>query len=116
MSLPVAGRFGAAVPRLHSAPPYVSTVGGEVADFMAQVGKPGLSWQTAVIGDAFGVRDDGKWAAREVCVLEARQNGKGWITEAQELGGLYLLRERKIIHSAHLFDTSREAFKRLIDI
>src|SRR5258705_200927 len=46
----------------------------------------------------------------------ARQNGKGYITEAQELFGAYMLREKKIVHSAHLFDTSREAFNRLCEI
>lgn len=35
------------------------------------------------------------------------------ILEARELAGLFLFGERKIIHSAHLFDTSREAFKRI---
>jgi hypothetical protein len=83
---------------------------------MAQVGKAGLPWQRDVLRDAMGVRADGKWAAYEVAIWLARQNGKGWITEAQELFGAYILRERKIVHSAHLFDTSREAFNRLCEI
>ena len=33
--------------------------------------------------------------------------------EARELAGLFLLGERLIIHSAHQFDTSLEAFRRL---
>lgn len=83
---------------------------------MAHVGKPLLPWQRDVVVDAYGVRADGKWAAYEVVVMEARQNGKGVITEAQELFGLFMLREQKIVHSAHLFDTSQEAFKRLVEI
>jgi phage terminase large subunit-like protein len=43
-----------------------------------------------------------------------RQNGKGAILEARELAGLFLLGERLIIHSAHQFDTSLEAFRRLL--
>lgn len=83
---------------------------------MAQIGKPVLPWQRHVLRGAFGIRADGKWAAYEVTVLKARQNGKGVVTEAQELGGLFLLKEQKIIHSAHMFDTSREAFDRLIEL
>lgn len=80
------------------------------------VGRPGLPWQREVLNGALGVRADGKWAAYEVAIWLARQNGKGWITEAQELFGAYMLREKKIVHSAHLFDTSREAFNRLCEI
>jgi len=83
---------------------------------MAQVGKAPLPWQRDVLRDAMGVRADGKWAAYEVAIWMARQNGKGLITEAQELFGAYMLREKKIVHSAHLFDTSREAFNRLCEI
>lgn len=83
---------------------------------MEMVGKPLLPWQRAVVRDAFGIRADGKWASYEVCLLEARQNGKGVLTETQELFGAYMLREEKTIHSAHLFDTSREAFMRLVQI
>jgi phage terminase large subunit-like protein len=48
-------------------------------------------------------------------VCEARQNGKGEILIARELMGLFLLQEPLIIHSAHQFDTSLEAFRRLLD-
>jgi phage terminase large subunit-like protein len=44
----------------------------------------------------------------------SRQNGKGAILEGRELAGLFLLDERLIIHSAHQFDTSLEAFRRLL--
>jgi hypothetical protein len=80
------------------------------------VGKEPLPWQRDVLRDAMGIRPDGKWAAYEVAIWLARQNGKGLVTEAQELFGAYMLRERKIVHSAHLFDTSREAFNRTVEI
>lgn len=83
---------------------------------MDMVGRPGLPWQRDVLRDALGVRADGKWAAYEVAIWLARQNGKGWVTEAQELFGAYMLREKKIVHSAHLFDTSQEAFNRTVEI
>lgn len=83
---------------------------------MRMVGKPLLPWQEQICDVAFALRADGKWAAYEVAIWVARQNGKGVVTEAQELFGAYMLREKKIIHSAHLFDTSREAFLRLVEI
>jgi len=83
---------------------------------MEMVGKPLLPWQRSVIYDAMGLTAAGKWAAYEVAVWVARQNGKGVITETQELFGAYMLRERTIVHSAHLFDTSQKAFNRTVEI
>ena len=94
----------------------VRTLGPEVGDFMAEVGAPLLPWQQHVMDVAFGVRADGKWAAYEVAIWLARQNGKGRCTEAQELFGAYILREKMIIHSAHEFDTAAQAFDRLVEI
>lgn len=71
-------------------------------------------WQATTLEHALGERADGRWAAFEVAVNVPRQNGKGAILEARELAGLFLLGERLIIHSAHLFDTSLEAFRRLL--
>lgn len=59
-------------------------------------------------------RYENKWAAFEVGLIVSRQNGKGSILEARELAGLFLLGERLIIHSAHQFDTSKEAFERIL--
>ncbi len=59
-------------------------------------------------------RWENKWAAFEVGLVVSRQNGKGSILEARELAGLFILGERLIIHSAHQFDTSKEAFERIL--
>lgn len=83
---------------------------------MDMIGRPALPWQREVLRGAMGVRADGKWSAYEVALWLARQNGKGYVTEALELFGAFMLRERKIVHSAHLFDTSKEAFNRLVGI
>jgi hypothetical protein len=55
-----------------------------------------------------------KHQAFEVGLVVSRQNGKGAILEARELAGLYLLGERLIMHSAHEFPTSLEAFRRIL--
>jgi hypothetical protein len=67
-----------------------------------------------ILRHSLGERPDGKWAAFEVGLNVPRQNGKGSILEARELAGLFLLGERLIIHSAHEFATSLEAFQRLL--
>lgn len=110
-------RLGVPRPRVVNVPEgIVRTLGPEVRDFMRMVGKPLLPWQEYVCDVAFGIRADGKWAAYEVAIWLARQNGKGVVTEAQELFGAYMLREKKVIHSAHEFDTAGEAFDRLVEI
>lgn len=57
-----------------------------------------------------------KWAAFEVGLMVSRQNGKGSILEARELAGLFLLGERTVVHSAHMFDTSKEHFLRILEL
>lgn len=44
-----------------------------------------------------------EWSSFEVGILVPRQNGKGAILEARELGGLFLFEESLILHSAHEF-------------
>jgi hypothetical protein len=58
------------------------------------------------------------WAARDVGLVVARQNGKGSILEARQLAGLILPRfgERTIIHSAQDFATSGEHFRRVASL
>jgi hypothetical protein len=66
--------------------------------------------------DAFlGVREDGMWAAFECALNAPRQNGKGDVLLALEVAGVMLWGERTVIHSAHEFGTSLEAFRRLLE-
>jgi hypothetical protein len=111
-----AARIGSQTPRVRRVPAYERTHGDEVVDFMAEIGRPLDPWQAAITLDAFAVRLDGLWSAFELLLLLSRQNGKGGVTEAIELGGLFLFREPLIMHSAHQFKTSTAAFRRLQDI
>lgn len=101
-------------PRLSHVPPYVSSSGPEVIELAGEAGLDLDPWQCLAVTGTLGERPDGKWAALQSGILVSRQNGKGGILEALELGGLFLLGERLIIHSAHQFDTSLEAFGRLL--
>lgn len=72
-------------------------------------------WQQDVLRGSLLQRGR-KWAAFEVGLVCPRQNGKNSIIEARELAGLFVLGERLIIHSAHLADTAKEAFRRLEEL
>lgn len=100
-------------PRVSWIPDYTSSAGDEAIDLAADAGLHLDPWEQYVLRHSLGERPDGKWAAFEVGVEVSRQNGKGAILEARELAGLFLLDERLLIHSAHEFATSLEAFRRL---
>ena len=103
-------------PRVESVPPYLSSSGDEAVELAALAGLVLDPWEEHVLRHSLGEREDGRWAAFEVGLVVSRQNGKGAILEARELAGLFLLGERLIIHSAHQFDTSLEAFRRLLSL
>ena len=107
---------GVQAPRIESAPDFVSTSGAEAREVCELAGLFLDPWQQHVLDVSLGERPDGKWAAFEVGLVVSRQNGKGGILEARELAGLFVLGERFIIHSAHQFDTSLEAFRRLLGL
>lgn len=108
---------GVQTPRLSSYPAYRFSAGQEAIDLAASAGLILDPWQELVLEKALGEQPGtGKWAAFEVGLVVSRQNGKGSILEARELAGLFLFAEPLIIHSAHLFDTSLEHFRRILSL
>lgn len=108
---------GAQRPRVASLPPALSSAGQEAAELAESAGLVLDPWQRYVLDGMLGERRDGKWAAFECGLLVPRQNGKNAIVEARELFALFLDPDcRLVIHSAHQFDTSLEAFGRLKDL
>ncbi|MFB7219348.1 terminase [Streptomyces sp. NPDC056227] len=101
-------------PRVFTAPSYTSSAGQEAIELAAYAGLMLDEWQQHAMHVGLGERPDGSWSAFEVAVNVARQNGKGGIIEARELAGLFLLGEKLILHSAHEFKTSIEAFRRVV--
>lgn len=59
-----------------------------------------------------GERDEG-WAATEIALIVPRQNGKNEVALVRELYGLFVVGEPLIVHSAHLFSTCKDHFRRL---
>ena len=112
----ISPRLGAQEPRIATFPSYHTTAGPAVIDLMADIGLPLDRWQAYVINHGLGMSEDGLWAAPQVGTWVSRQNGKGNIILARELGGLFIFGERLIAHSAHLFQTAEEGFLRLKEV
>lgn len=110
---PTAALRGSRSPRVRSVPPRVDTAGPEAVELARSAGLLLDPWQADAVGDVLAEGADQRWAARRTYVTVPRQNGKGALIEATELFGLYILHET-ILHSAHLFDTAREAFLRIL--
>jgi hypothetical protein len=105
--------YGNQSPTIRSVPPYSSSAGDEAIELAARAGLHLDPWQQTVLRDGLGEGRDGKWAAFEVAAILPRQNGKTAVFEARELAGLFLFGERLIIHTAHEYKTSHEAFRRI---
>lgn len=108
--------FGDQVPRYLHSPAAPSTSGRDAIELAAACGLVLDPWQELCLEHALREDNLGKWAAFEVGLVVARQNGKGSILEARELAGLFLFGEKLIIHSAHEFSTSMEAQRRLVNL
>jgi phage terminase large subunit-like protein len=100
-------------PRLSSVPPADWSEGRNAVDLAALAGLELDPWQQHVLEAGLGRRGE-RWAAFEVALIVARQNGKGAVLEALELAALFLFDDvRLILHSAHEFKTAAEAFLRI---
>ena len=104
-------------PRLESFPPADDwSQGDDAIELARQAGLLLDEWQQYVLRNALAMRGK-KWAAFEVCLILARQNGKGAILEALELAALFLFDDVELIlHSAHKFDTAADAFRRVLGL
>lgn len=106
--------LGSQEPRVCSLPLFDDdTSGRRAVKLAAHAGLNLDPWQRLVL--EMGLRRrGGKWAAFEVALIVARQNGKGSVLEALELAALFLYPDvRMILHSAHQFKTAAEAFLRV---
>lgn len=106
-------RIGAQTPRVGRWPSYASSAAPEVIDLAASAGLVLDPWQEFVLTHGLGELPGGAWAATKVSCWVPRQNGKGGVIEALELGWLFLLGERLILHSAHEYKTAQEAYLRI---
>jgi hypothetical protein len=106
------------LPRVANYPKYLTSAGSEVVDLMAQLHRPLDPWQAWILGHGLGqVKDDESGdlvMAADTCGCWApRQNGKGDLIMALEMGWLFLFGVPLIGHSAHLYATAAEGFQRI---
>lgn len=109
-------RVGCQLPETANIPLFHSSLGD---DAVALAGIAGLmldEWQQHVLKCSLNMTSAGKFAAKDMCVIVPRQQGKGSVIEARELAGLFLLPERTIMHSAHEFRTAQEGYQRLANL
>lgn len=107
-------RLGVQQPRVLLKPAgIVSSAGPEATELAAACGLNLDPAQSLHLDISMGERTDGTWAASEVGLIASRQNGKNGEVEARELFGLTVLDEW-IIHTSHLFKTTRESYDRLM--
>jgi len=85
--------------------------GDLAADLMELVGRPLDAEQRLAVDAILSYGPGGRWAALEAAVVMARQNGKtGGILVPVALTDLFLLEPDRIVWTAHLFRTARDAF------
>lgn len=104
------------VPRVCHFPRYAFSSGLEAIELAASAGLILDPWQQLAIQLGLGETAEGRWAAFQVALIVARQNGKGAILECLALFWLFGTNERLIGHSAHEYKTAMEAFRRVLSL
>lgn len=94
----------------------VTSAGPDICELAATAGLVLDDWQRWFLTEAMSETADGRWTAFEVACVVSRQNGKGSILEARQLGGLFYLREPLQVHTAHEFKTAYEHFLRITNL
>ncbi len=109
--------LGSQVPTFMWVPDYEISLGDEAAALYNECAKPTGNlldpYQRLALEVAFALDARRVLVCFELAIILSRQNGKGEILLALELAWLFLFGEKLIIHSAHLFETSREHFLKL---
>lgn len=101
------------VPTYMWLPDYSRSMGVEAVDFATDAGLLLDDYQKLALDAALAVDDFGQLLLFELAIILSRQNGKGTFLEALELAWLFLFNYKLVMHSAHLFETSREHFLRM---
>lgn len=94
-------------------PEHKTTAGADAADLAEVAGLILDPEQRLALDAILAETADGRWAALEAAVIEARQNGKTVLLQVIALADLFLFGARLIVWTAHLFSTTQEAFRDL---
>lgn len=88
---------------------------------MSGIGRPLDPWEAYAINNGLGQialpdMSGFEWSAPQCGCWVPRQNGKGDIILALELGWLFVFKETLIVHSAHEYKTAQESFLRITGV
>lgn len=103
-------------PVFSHAPESVETYGPVVADLCALAGFEPDPEQELALDALFAIRADGSSAAYDFCIVCARQNLKTGLLKQACLGWLFITEQGLVVWSAHEFNTTKEAFRDLVDL
>jgi len=96
-------------------PPRMGSYGEGAAQLMELAGRPLDAEQQLAVDAILSYGPGGRWAALESCIIEARQNGKtGGVLLPCVLFDLFLMPPDRIVWTAHLFRTARDAFNDVV--
>jgi hypothetical protein len=104
------------IPRVCTIPDYAFSSGPEAIELAASAGLELDPWEQLALILGLGETAAGKWAAFQVALIVARQNGKGAVLEALGLYWLFGTGEPLIGHTAHEYKTAMEAFRRILSL
>ena len=104
------------IPRVCMIPDYAFSSGPEAIELAASAGLILDPWEQLALILGLGETAEGRWAAFQIALIVARQNGKGAVLEALGLFWLFGTGEMLIGHTAHEYKTAMEAFRRILSL
>jgi hypothetical protein len=104
------------IPRVCMVPNYAYSSGPEAIELAASAGLILDPWEQLALILGLGETAAAKWAAFQVALIVARQNGKGAVLEALGLFWLFGTGEALIGHTAHEYKTAMEGFRRILSL
>jgi len=98
-------------------PARVGTYGDEAADLAEMAGRKLDAEQRLAVDAIMSYGPGGRWCALEAAVIMARQNGKtSGVLLPVVLADLFLFGADRIVWTAHLFRTARDAFADVVSL
>jgi hypothetical protein len=102
-------------PRISTIPPALDSDAVECLEWIEYAGYELLPWESFALASSLATTDGGLWAAPDVVIVAARQNGKTVIAEARMLSGIFILGEKEMTYTAHRQETALGIRSRMIE-
>lgn len=96
--------------------PGTRSFGTFAVEALADVGVDLFDWQADVLDEWLEVDDEDRLTRQTAVLIVPRRNGKTALILARVLFGMMFLDERRVVFSAHMMDTAREAWAEFLRI